>query len=66
VVAQTLCPSRNSKGSSHKGLNRGTVQATNKKSSPHEHPARSIEAEERRPTSDERLDENAGEFHSAA
>jgi len=28
VVAQTLCPSRNPKGSSHKGLNRGTVQAT--------------------------------------
>ena len=28
MVAQTLCPSRNPKGSSHKGLNRGTVQAT--------------------------------------
>jgi len=27
-VAQTLCPSRNPKGSSHKGLNRGTVQST--------------------------------------
>jgi len=27
VVAQTLCPSRNPKGSSHKGLNRGTVPA---------------------------------------
>jgi len=28
VVAQTRCPSRNPKGSSHKGLNRGIVQAT--------------------------------------
>ena len=28
VVVQTLCTSRNPKGSSHKGLNRGTVQAT--------------------------------------
>jgi len=28
VVAQTLCPSHNLKGSNHKGLNRGTVQAT--------------------------------------
>ena len=27
-MAQTICPSRNPKGSSHKGLNRGTVQAT--------------------------------------
>ena len=27
-MAQTLCPSRNPKGSSHKELNRGTVQAT--------------------------------------
>jgi len=27
VVAQTLCPSRNPKGSSHKGLNQGTMQA---------------------------------------
>jgi len=44
VVAQTLCPSPNPKGSSHKGLNRGTVQATDKTSSPHEHPTRSINA----------------------
>jgi len=66
MVAQTLCPSHNPKGSSHKGLNWGTVQATDKASSPHEHPARSIDAEERRSTSDERLDENAGEPQPAA
>ena len=28
MVAQTLCPSRKPKGSSHKGLNWGTEQAT--------------------------------------
>jgi hypothetical protein len=37
-VAQTLCTSRNPKASSHKGLNRETVQATDKTSSHHEHP----------------------------
>ena len=42
------------------------VQATDKKSSPHEHPARSIDAEERRSTRDESLDENVGEPHPAA
>ena len=65
VVAQTLCPSRNPKRSSHKGLIRETVQATDKICSPHENPARSIDAEKRRWTSDERLDENAGEHHPA-
>jgi hypothetical protein len=54
------------KGSSHKGLNRGTVQATDKTSNPREHPARSIEAEERRSTSEERLNENARKPQPAA
>jgi hypothetical protein len=53
VVAQTLCPSRN------------PVQATDKKSSPLECPARSIDEEELRSTSEERLDKNAGEPHPA-
>jgi len=65
-VAQTLCPSHNPKGSSHKGLNWGTMQATDKTSSPHEHPARSVDAEEHPSTSDEYLDKNAGDPHPAA
>jgi len=66
VVAQTLCPSRSPKGSSHKGLNWGTMQATDKTSSPHCHPVRSIDEEERRSTSEERLDDIAEESHPAA
>jgi hypothetical protein len=34
---------------------------SDKKSSPHEQPAQSIDVEEHRSTSDEHLDENAGE-----
>ena len=64
VVAQTLCPSRIPKVSSYEGLNRGTVQALDKASSPYKHPAQSIGAEERS-TTDERLDKNAG-GHPAA
>jgi len=65
VVAQTLCLSRNPKGSSHKVLNRGVMQATDKTSCPHEQPARSIDAEQRGSTN-VRLDENTGEPHLAA
>jgi hypothetical protein len=47
-----LCPSRNPSGSSHKGLGRGTVQATDRKSDPHDHPVRSICAEVHLSTAD--------------
>ena len=42
------------------------MQATDKTSSPHEHPARSVDAEEHPSTSDEYLDKNAGDPHPAA
>jgi hypothetical protein len=61
-----LRPSRNPKGSNHKGLGQVTLQATDRKSSPHNHPAQSTYVEERRSTSDERLDKNEGESHPAA
>jgi hypothetical protein len=42
------------------------VQATNKTSNPREQTARSIDAEKRHSTIEERLNANAGEPHPAA
>jgi hypothetical protein len=60
MLAQTLHPSCIPKGSSHKGLCWGTMQATDRKSSPHDHPIRSIYAEESPSTSDEILKKMRG------